>query len=207
MINIENAVQNYFDLKSSIKENVEIAVVTKNINDSDIIEFAQKTGHLFYAENYTKELKKWDTVKAKIPNIKLSFIGSFQTGNIKNIVKICDRIESFSSIKMLEKVIHEAKKRERKIEYYAQINIGKESQKNGFAPEEMTSEFAKYFKGIMSIPPAYNSYIYFPKIQETANAIGISQISMGMSGDYKKAIESGATEIRIGTLIFGNKKK
>ena len=205
-MNLEASVKNYFELKNSIDHNVEIAIVTKGIEKDFLIDFIAKTGHKFYAENYTKELKKWEEIRIKFNDIKLSFIGSFQSGNIKNIVKVCDRIESISSIKSLEKVKHEALKKGKKLEYYMQVNIGGESQKNGFLLNDINPEFGKVFDGIMCIPPAYNSHIYFAKVKEISENLGISKISMGMSGDYKKAIESGATEIRIGSLIFNPKK-
>lgn len=205
-MNLETSIKNYFELKNSIDSKVEIAIVTKGIEKDFLIDFITRTGHKFYAENYTKELKKWEDIKIRFNDIKLSFIGSFQSGNIKNIVKVCDRIESFSSVKSLEKVKYEALKKNKELEYYMQVNIGGEVQKNGFLTKDINPEFGKLFTGIMCIPPAYNSHIYFAKVSEIAKNLGISKISMGMSGDYKKAIENGATEIRIGSLIFNLKK-
>ena len=205
-MNLETSVKNYFELKNSIDQKIEIAIVTKGIEKDFLMDFITRTGHKFYAENYTKELKKWEEIRIKFNDIKLSFIGSFQSGNIKNIVKACDRIESFSSIKSLEKVKHEALKKGKELEYYMQVNIGGEAQKNGFLVSDISPEFGKVFSGIMCIPPAYNPHMHFIKVKEIAENLGISKISMGMSGDYKKAIENGATEIRIGSLIFNPKK-
>lgn len=205
-MNLDSVVENYFELKNSIDSNVELLIVTKGIPEDFILNFIEKTGHKFFGENYVKELKKWENIKNKFNDIKLSFIGSFQSGNIKNIVKICDRIESISSLKIFNKIQNEVVKRNLKVESYAQINIGREPQKNGFFEEEIASDFNKHFTGIMCIPPINNSHIYFDKMKEIAKTIGISKISMGMSADYKQAIKSGATEIRIGSLIFKQKK-
>lgn len=204
---LESAIQKYFELKNLVG-NTKILLVTKGIDGKLIMEFIKETGHMHFAENYTSELKKWVSIIQTFPAIELSFIGSFQSGNLRNIVKMCKTIASVSSFKQLEKLQKEALKQQRNIKFYAQINIGKEEQKNGFLESEITPEFSQFFSGLMCIPPAkLNPEYYFKKMQSIGAELGIKTLSMGMSSDFKKAIEFGATEIRIGNLIFGERKK
>lgn len=202
---IDVAVKNYLDLKSAIP-NVKILIVTKGVSNDVIKDFILRTGHLEYAENYASELKKWSEIVSLFPNINITFIGSFQSGNIRNIVKYCSAIYSISSIKDLEKVKKEATKKGRLMRYYAQVNIGMEKRKNGFYENEIMPELKGLFDGVMCIPPAFKDPIpYFIKMKNIANFLGVTNISMGMSSDYQSAIKHGATEVRVGSLIFKKK--
>jgi uncharacterized pyridoxal phosphate-containing UPF0001 family protein len=204
--NIEKAISKYQELKNSSK-GTKILIITKGIDVDFLNLFIEKTGHLYYGENYTKELKKWVEIKEKYPNVKLSFVGSFQTGNIRNIVKICDVIEGISSLKDLDKIKKEISKQGKNVLCYAQINIGNESQKNGFKVNELNPDMKGKFDGIMCIPPNFkNPTSFFKQMKEIASMLELENISMGMTNDYKEAIENGSTEIRIGSLIFGDNK-
>lgn len=206
MRNVELASAKYFALKEKLP-NTRITLVTKGVETEFLLNFIKKTGHLDFAENYATQLKKWDVILEKFPNVRLSFIGYFQSGNIRNIVKYCNKIESIYSIKIFEKVKKDASKREKKMQYYAQINIGNEPQKSGFKLEEINKEMLSEFNGLMCIPPANRDHAsYFKKMQEIAAENGIKNLSMGMSADYRQAVQFGATEVRIGSLIFGNAK-
>lgn len=207
MNNLNLAVQNYFKLKSEIN-GVKILLVTKGVEADFLIDFIKKTNHFFFAENYATELKKWKLIKEIFPNIEVNFIGSFQSGNIRNIVKICETVESVSSFKQFEKLQKEAQKQSKNMKFYAQINIGNESQKNGFLETEITEEFTNFFTGLMCIPPVnQNPEYYFKKMKNIGEKLSIENLSMGMSSDFQKAIKYGATEVRIGTIIFGDRKK
>jgi hypothetical protein len=204
--NIRNSIEKFKLLKKSVGS-VEILVVTKGINSQLVIDFIRETGHLNYGENYASELKKWDDILHHFPNLNLSFIGSFQSGNLKKIVKYCNKIESINSLQSLEKAKKEAVKQGKNLKYYAQINIGNEHQKNGFLEESLDVNELKEFDGIMCIPPAKKDPTpYFIKMREISQNMGGKEISMGMSKDYDLAISLGATEIRVGSLIFGEKR-
>ena len=203
--NLKNAITKFEYLKQEVKD-VQILLVTKGINENFLIDFIRETKHFYYGENYVNEFQKWDNIIAEFPQINLSFIGKFQSGNLRNIVKYCNKIETIDSFTSLAKAKKEAEKRGKNLKYYAQINIGNESQKNGFSEKNLNYEELKVFDGIMCIPPAKeNPSLYFKKMTEISLKTGIKEISMGMSTDYNIAISFGATEVRIGSLIFGKR--
>lgn len=186
MQNIDTSFHKYSALKQTLP-NTKILLATKGISSDFLLQFIALTGHKYYAENYASELSKWDEVLKKYPETEISFIGSFQSGNIKKILKYCNSIESFSSLKMLEKVRNEANKLQKNITAFAQINIGIEPQKNGFLPSEINAETIQHFSGIMCIPPFNKSpNVYFNQMQKIAQKHNIKHLSMGMSSDLKQ---------------------
>jgi pyridoxal phosphate enzyme (YggS family) len=206
MNDLQTATSNFFNLKNEVGDKITITIASKTVKTELLIEFIRQTGHLDFGENYASELSKWDAIIEEFNNIRLSFIGSFQTGNLRKIVKYCNKIEGISSLKELEKVQKESLKHNKKVICYAQINIGEETQKNGFKLSDILIDDLKKFDGLMCIPPALKPVDeYFKKMQNLKEECGLSSLSMGMSGDYKKAILSGSTEIRVGSLIFGGR--
>ena len=205
MENLNNAVERFFSLKKEVGD-VKIVLASKTIKSDFLLEFIGKTGHLSYGENYASELGKWDEILEKYPNLDLSFIGSFQSGNIRKIVKYCNTIEGVDCVKSFEKIKIETAKRNKPIKIYAQINIGREKQKNGFLLEKTKIDEFKIFDGLMCIPPSGLPDEYFKEMQYLKNKTGLKNLSMGMSNDYKKAILYGSTEIRVGNLIFRERK-
>jgi uncharacterized pyridoxal phosphate-containing UPF0001 family protein len=200
--NLKNAIKKFEYLKHQVK-NVQILLVTKGVNEDFLIDFIRETKHFYYGENYVNEFKKWDKIITEFPQINLSFIGKFQSGNLRNIVKYCNKIETIGSLISLEKAKKEAQKRGKNLKYYAQINIGNEPQKNGFLEKSLNYEELKVFDGIMCIPPKKeNPSLYFKKMADISTKTGVKEISMGMSTNYEVAISFGATEVRIGSLIF-----
>lgn len=198
----ESSIEGYNQLRASLP-NTKILIVTKGIETERIINFIKSTGHLCYGENYATELKKWEEIQGLFPDVSLTFIGNFQSGNVRNIVKYCNAVYGISSFKDLEKLQKEAAKRQKLIRYYAQIKLENEKNKNGFLVSEVTPEFNRSFEGLMCIPPVSSSpQRYFLQMKELASRLNIPNISMGMSGDYPTAVKCGATEIRIGNLIF-----
>jgi PLP dependent protein len=204
-MNLDYTIKQFNLVKNELK-NTTLVLASKTINADFLIQFIKATGHLQYGENYAKELTKWDFIMQSIPNIDLSFIGKFQNGNIKKIIKYCNTIEGVSSFEDLQKIKFEANRMNKKIKVYAQINIGGEVQKNGFIISKININDLKQFDGLMCIPPQGESNFYFEKMNYLKKTLGFLNLSMGMSGDYKNAILHGSTEIRIGTLIFGERK-
>lgn len=199
---MEETVKRYWKLQKQIPE-VKMLLVTKGIEADFLLEFVKQTGHLDYAENYAQELKKWGPIIEKFPDIKITFIGAFQTGNIRNVVKYCGAIYGVSSVKNIDKIHKEAKKRNKTIHLYAQINLDDERARNGFKVSEIQDNFKGLFQGLMYIPPAFKNPIsFFKEIKKIADSLGITNLSMGMSKDYLQAIECGATEVRVGSLVF-----
>ena len=171
-------------------------------------------GHSDFGENKVQEaVDKWTDIKEKYPFIKLHMIGKLQTNKVKFVVPLFDYIHSLDSLKLANKISNEQKKNNRKLKIFIQINIGNESQKSGIDPSEL-NDFYNYcvneldldIIGIMCLPPNENKGdFYFTKMKNLIQKISVKELSMGMSNDYLSAFKAGATFLRIGSKIFGNR--
>ena len=139
-------------------------------------------------------------------------IGKLQTNKVKHAVQIFDYIHSVDSEKLAKKIADEQNKINKKIKIFLQVNIGNEDQKSGINTRQV-SQLASYCKevgldliGLMCIPPInQNPAIHFAFMSEIYKRNNLKYLSMGMSNDYKTAIEFGATHIRIGSKLFGER--
>ena len=171
-------------------------------------------GHIHYGENKVQEaVEKWTSIKNDFKNIKLHLIGKLQTNKVKFILPLFDYIHSLDSLKLAEKISKEQEKKKFRPQIFVQVNIGKENQKNGIEIEQL-EEFLNCCKknynlniiGLMCIPPNDGkSKEYFKKMFELNKKYGFFDLSIGMSSDYQMAIIEGATFIRVGSKIFGER--
>tara|TARA_B100000575_G_scaffold83676_1_gene65893 strand:- start:87 stop:737 length:651 start_codon:yes stop_codon:yes gene_type:complete len=170
-------------------------------------------GHLDYGENKVQEaLDKWSNIKAKKPSIKLHLVGKLQTNKVKSALKIFDFIHSVDSKKLAKKIADEQLKQNKKVKIFIQVNIGNEYQKSGVNKNELEELFSycNYLNldviGLMCLPPAnQDPHPYFSELNELNKRLNLSDLSMGMSSDYTKAIEHSSTYLRIGSEIFGQR--
>ena len=214
-------IKKYQDIISLIKSNIEnnqnlkfpnIIAVSKTFKLEKILPLIDY-GHNDYGENKVQEaIEKWTSIKEKNQNIKLHLIGRLQTNKVKFAIKIFDYIHSLDSIKLAKKIADEEKKQNKKIQLFIQVNIGKEDQKSGVELKNL-SELYNYCKelnlnviGLMCIPPfEEDSEKYFKEMKILNKKFNLSNLSMGMSSDYLKAIQNSATHVRIGSNIFGSR--
>ena len=170
-------------------------------------------GHLDYGENKVQEaLDKWSDIKSKKPDIKLHLVGKLQSNKVKFAVKIFDFIHSVDTKKLAKKIAEEESKLKKKIKIFIQVNIGNEDQKSGVNREELEDLFL-YCKslnldviGLMCLPPAnHDPDPFFSELNELNKKFNLTELSMGMSSDYVKAIEHSSTYLRIGSDIFGQR--
>ena len=174
-------------------------------------------GHRDFGENYSSELIAKAVELKKLP-INWHFIGHIQSRQAKDIAKICSWVHSLDRLKVAEKLNENSS---HKINVCIQINISNEDTKSGIKPKiSVISDFIDSLKelsnlvirGLMVIPSLDDKTAFrrtkqlFDKLQEQNNLVGFDTLSMGMSADYKAAIESGSTIIRLGTAIFGARK-
>lgn len=168
-----------------------------------------------FAESRINEIEqKWLSIFADYPDAKLHFIGQLQSRKIKLIVKYCHMIHSLDRIDIAEKIAEECRTQNKKIDCLVQINIGDEPQKSGVHPDSLPDFLEKCktisplsIKGIMCIPPVNKDPTpYFQLMYQLKNNFNLPELSMGMSDDYQKAIACGATMVRIGTKIMGDRK-
>ena len=214
-------IKRYQDTISLIKSNIEnnqnlkfpnIIAVSKTFKLEKILPLIDH-GHIDYGENKVQEAgEKWKSIKEKKPNIKLHLIGRLQTNKVKFAIKIFDYIHSLDSIKLAKKIADEEKKQNKKIQLFIQVNIGNEDQKSGVDLKNLTNLY-NYWKeldlnviGLMCIPPfEEDSEKYFKEMKILNKKLNLTNLSMGMSSDYLKAVENSATHVRIGSNIFGSR--
>ena len=218
---MHNTVQKFKDIISSIK----LKIKDQKFNKSPIVIAVSKTfkldkilplieyGHLDYGENKVQEATdKWTKTKLKNPNIRLHLIGRLQRNKVKFAIKIFDYIHSVDSEKLAKKIADEEIKQNKKVKIFIQVNIGNEDQKSGVDINKI-SDLYQYCNnlnldviGLMCIPPENKDPDrYFKKIKLLNQKFNLSELSMGMSSDYLKAVENSSTYLRIGSSIFGNR--
>ena len=195
------------------QKETKIIAVSKTFPMKSIIPLINH-GHIHFGENKVQEaVEKWTSIKNDFKHIKLHLIGKLQTNKVKFILPLFDYIHSLDSLKLAEKISKEHNKRDFRPQIFVQVNIGKENQKNGIEIEQL-DEFINSCKnnydlniiGLMCIPPNDGkSKEYFKKMFELNKKYGFSDLSMGMSSDYQIAIIEGATFIRVGSKIFGER--
>ena len=209
LISIEN------ELKSGSEQDLttKIIAVTKTFPIGEIKPLINH-GHLHFGENKVQEaLEKWTELKNEAKDIKLHMIGKLQTNKVKFVIPLFDYIHSLDNLRLAQKISTEQKKLNKKLKIFIQVNIGNEDQKSGINQNEVISFYQKCINdfdldivGLMCIPPfKAKKDEYFSLMNELNKSIGLEELSMGMSSDYLKAVSHGATYIRIGSKIFGER--
>ena len=203
------------ELKIIIKDNKlpTIIAVSKTF-DSSIILPLLDYGHKHFGENKVQEaVDKWTDIKNNFNDIKLHMIGKLQTNKVKFVIPLFDYIHSLDNIKLAKKISEEQVKKNKKLKIFIQVNIGNEGQKSGINAAELKDFYQLCVRdldldiiGLMCLPPKDNdSSEYFIEMKKLAENIKTINLSMGMSNDYLKAAENGATFLRIGSKIFGKR--
>ena len=208
---------NCLDNFKAIKEEIfnlnpisNVIVVTKNRTFDTILPII-KSGHLHFGENKVQEAKeKWSAFLENNKNIQLHLIGKLQSNKAKDAFVLFDFIHTLDNEKLAKKFSDLEFNSKRKIKYFIQINIGDEIQKNGISQSSVT-EFVNFCKidlklniiGLMCIPPMnLDPRTFFEQMQKLKINNKLSELSMGMSSDYKDALYYGSTYLRIGSAIF-----
>ena len=201
---MHDSVQKYKDILSAIDRKIEeqkiksipkVIAVSKTFKLEKILPLIEY-GHLDYGENKVQEaIDKWSEIKQKKQNIKLHLIGRLQTNKVKYAIKIFDYIHSLDSIKLAKKIAEEQQKQKKNLKLFIQVNIGNEQQKAGVNVNQI-NDLINYSKqlnlnivGLMCIPPINEeAEKYFKEIKILNKKLNFSEISMGMSSDYLKAV-------------------
>ena len=200
--------------KTNNKNNIKIIAVSKTFEISHINPLIDY-GHTDFGENKVQEaIEKWTDIKKKNNKLLLHLVGKLQSNKTKLALKIFDYIHSLDSEKLANKISEEQKKIEKKPKLFIQVNIGNEGQKSGIDPNKLKS-FYKYCLeknldviGTMCLPPmSEDPEKYFMRMNYLNKYLGLNELSMGMSADYITAIDNSATFIRVGSKIFGERKK
>ena len=207
-----NKIKSNIDLLKPIKP-VNIIAVSKTFSLAHIQPLIEY-GHNHFGENKVQEAaSKWLEIKKNQKNINLHMIGKLQSNKAKNAVEIFDYVHSLDNQKLADVLAKNEINLNKNLKYFIQVNIGNELQKSGIPINELdgfynycTNEIKLKIIGLMVIPPNDKSSLkYFKSLNELNTTLALSELSMGMSADYIEAIKSGATFIRIGSSIFGNR--
>mgnify|MGYP001249268396 FL=1 len=200
------------DAERDLSEITLIAVSKKKPPEAikQVIELKHKS----FGENQIQEVeKKWTDIRNNYKNLKLHFIGSIQSRKVKSIYDNCDTIHSLDRMKIV--TLFNKIESEKKIfkEYFIQINTGNEPQKSGVKYTEAETFISECLynndlniKGLMCLPPVDEQpQEHFLRLRDLGKKFNLPYLSMGMSADYAIALKCGATHIRIGTQIFGER--
>jgi len=208
--------QKYNIIKEFIKKkgkNTKIISISKNHPKEFVIE-AISCGVRVFGENRVQEAKKkFEDIKTT-NNIQLHLTGPLQTNKVKEALEIFDVFHTLDREKLLIKLLEHESLIENK-QFFIQVNTGKEESKSGVYPENVESFLQlcserglKNILGLMCIPPINEDpKKHFMLLQQINNNLGLSSLSIGMSGDYKLALEFNPTYIRLGTLLFGKRNE
>jgi pyridoxal phosphate enzyme (YggS family) len=216
---LHNSINNLALINDQIKskfglvKNLNIIAVSKTFPISEINPLIEN-GQIHFGENKVQDaIDKWSDIKKLNENLKLHMIGKLQTNKVKYVVPLFDFIHSVDNVKLAEKIASEQIKKNRNLKIFIQVNIGNEPQKSGINTsdlkkfyEKCTQELNLNIIGLMCLPPQYESVKnYFNEMVELKKTINVQDLSMGMSEDYLEAVACGATYIRIGSKIFGDR--
>ncbi len=174
------------------------------------------TGQRVFGENRVQEAQgRWTERRAALPDLELRLIGPLQTNKAEDAVDLFDVIETLDRDKLARALAQAAEKRGRSPRVLVQVNTGMEPQKAGVLPDAADALIAAArqtygltVEGLMCIPPAdRDAAPHFEMLRDLAERNGLSVLSMGMSGDYETAIRCGATHVRVGTALFGERNR
>ena len=196
-------------------EHVELVAVSKTFGADDIAPFLE-AGQRMFGENRVQEAAaKWPGLRGSYDGIELHLIGPLQSNKAREAVALFDVIETVDREKIAVALKAEIERAGKSPRLLVQVNIGLEPQKAGIPPAEAVS-FVKRCRevhglaidGLMAIPPeGVPPGPCFAQMAELAKAVGARVLSMGMSADFETAIAMGATHVRVGSALFGQRPK
>ena len=175
-----------------------------------------EAGHRLFGENRVQEAQaKWPSLRDRFPDIELHLIGPLQTNKVRDALDLFDVIETLDRPRLADALKTEIDKRGagRTTKLFVEVNTGEEPQKAGVAPKDVAGFVAHCLddlklpvEGLMCIPPvAEEPALHFALLKKLAAECRLGSLSMGMSADFETAIRFGATHVRVGTAIFGER--
>ena len=201
--------------KQADRKDIPILVAVSKVQPDERIQDMLEAGQKVFGENRVQEAQlRWETrFSHQRKDIKLHLIGPLQTNKAEYAVKLFDIIETVDREKLVKALLKAADKIGKMPEFFVQVNTGEEEQKSGIRPQDL-AEFLERLKseynqtpiGLMCIPPFNEAPSpHFWLLKKMADAHEIEMVSMGMSGDFETAIALGATHVRVGSALFGER--
>jgi pyridoxal phosphate enzyme (YggS family) len=192
---------------------VELVAVSKTF-DGAAVRPVIDAGQRVFGENRVQEAeRKWPPLRAEFADVKLHLIGPLQSNKAKDAVELFDAIHTIDREKIARTVAEEMARQGRKLQLFVQVNTGEEPQKAGVLPREAKAfvdlcrnELKLDIYGLMCIPPVEEEpAVHFAFLAKLARELRLEGLSMGMSSDFEAAIAFGATHVRVGSAIFGDR--
>ena len=206
---------NYLKIKTQIPSNVNILAVSKGFKSQEI-KTIHNLGQNDFCESKYQEAFEKQLILKDLKQIKWHFIGRIQSNKIRKIVQNFKYIHSVDSFEKLQKISRISYEEKKNPYIMLQVKLSDDPSKGGFEPDLLISKWSEIqelknitLKGLMTINPRglssnENSEL-FKKCRSIADSLQLSDCSMGMSGDWEEAIDSGSTWLRLGSLIFGDR--
>lgn len=194
-------------------DDVHLIAVSKKQEEARIDE-ALAAGQRVFGENRVQEAQeRWMQRRETYHDLTLHLIGPLQTNKVKDAVALFDVIQTLDREKLARKLSTEMQAQGKNLPCFIQVNTGEEEQKSGILPAQLddfyqfcVDECALNVLGLMCIPPVDDpAAAHFAFLHKLAGGLGLKDLSMGMSSDYELAIPLGATYIRVGTGVFGER--
>ena len=191
---------------------VKLIAVSK-VQPNERVEAVLEAGHRIFGENKVQEAAgKWPAFRERYEGIELHLIGPLQTNKAKQAMQLADAIHTVDRLKLTNTIARHAQDLGSCPELFIQVNTGEEPQKAGVLPAEADAFIAEVraldlpLKGLMCIPPVDEEpSLHFALLAKIAARNDLTGLSMGMSSDFESAIALGATHIRVGSAIFGER--
>ena len=174
-----------------------------------------ESGHRLFGENRVQEAaEKWPELRKTYPDVKVHLVGQLQSNKAEDAVALFDVIHSLDRMSLVKALAKAMRKLEHKVPCFIQVNIGEEPQKGGCEIAALPDLLAAAkdagipVEGLMCVPPSgVHAAPFFALLAKLARDCGLANLSMGMSDDFETAIMTGATHIRVGTALFGERQR
>ncbi|WP_108258393.1 YggS family pyridoxal phosphate-dependent enzyme [Mangrovicoccus ximenensis] len=188
-------------------------IAVSKVQPRDRIEAVLEEGHRLFGENRVQEAQgRWPELCERYEGIELHLLGPLQTNKVRPAFEMFDAIHSLDREKLARKFAELAQAEGRCPELFVQVNTGEEPQKAGVLPEAVDAfvglcrSLDLPMAGLMCIPPVDEEpALHFALLRKMAERNGLAGLSMGMSADFEKAVAMGATHVRVGSAIFGER--
>jgi pyridoxal phosphate enzyme (YggS family) len=188
-------------------------IAVSKTHGAEAIEALLAAGHREYGENRVQEAAgKWPRLRESYAGVRLHLIGQLQSNKVAQAVELFDAIHSVDRLSLVDALGKAMAQGTRRPDCFIQVNLAEEPQKGGCAVADLPGLIAAArdahlpLKGLMCIPPADREAApWFALLAELARRYDLAGLSMGMSGDYETAVTIGATHVRVGTALFGER--